>query len=123
MINEVKLEGRLTEDPKKALLIHTADGDKYKYVFTVASQSDFGKKATSFIPCAAWGRTGEFVQKWFKKGNLIVLKGRLTSHKDLEKEVTIVELTADRVEFPSRAKSDPEEYIPPIEAVDEDLPF
>lgn len=126
MLNRTTLQGRLVEDVKPGFLMHTAKGDLYKYTFTVASQSDFGKKATSFIPCAAWGKTGEFIQKWFKKGYMIFLTGRLTSYKDFEKEVTMVELTVEQADFPTEKKGEianAMEEVPQIEAVDEDLPF
>lgn len=50
--------------------------------FTVAVDRDFGsrengKKETDFIDCVAWRQTGEFVSKYFSKGSMIVVAGRL----------------------------------------------
>lgn len=128
MLNQVTLQGRLVDDLKPGLLIHTAGGDVMKYTFTVASQDEFGKKATQFIPCAAWGKTGEFISKYFKKGYMIFLNGRLTSYKDYAEHdgATMLELTVARADFPSEKKielAEAMEDIPPIEAPDEDLPF
>lgn len=126
MLNQVQLQGRLVEDPKSSLLIHTANGDKEKYTFTVATQDEYGKQATYFIPCAAWGRTGEFISKWFKKGYMIFLTGKLTSYKDYSESggVTRVELTIERADFPSDREEKKEDKVDerPIET-DEDLPF
>lgn len=128
MLNQVTLQGRLVDDLKPGMIIHTADGDKVKYTFTVASQDEFGKKATQFVPCAAWGKTGEFISKWFKKGYMIFLNGRLTSYKDFGElnGATVLELTVSRADFPSEKNvqlSEAMEDVPPIEAPDEDLPF
>lgn len=127
MLNQVTLQGRLVDDVKEGLLIHTANGDRMKYVFTVASQDEFGKKTTHFIPCAAWGKTGEFITKWFKKGNMIFLNGRLTSFKDYSdgEGTTKVEVLVERADFPSEKKieiAEAMEDVPQIES-DEDLPF
>ena len=126
MLNQVNLQGRLVADPKVGRIKHTADGDVKKYLFTVASQDEFGKQATQFIRCAAWGRTGDFINKWFKKGNMIFLTGRLTSFKDYEEHdgETIMEVSIEKASFPPREdKAETPTDDTPIEIVDEDLPF
>jgi single-strand DNA-binding protein len=49
--------------------------------FTVAVDRDFkdsnGQKETDFIDCVAWGKTGEFAEKYFSKGKMMVASGRL----------------------------------------------
>ena len=76
MLNVITVMGRLTRDPE---LRRTGNGIAVAS-FTVAVDRDFtqdGKKETDFIDCVAWRQTGEFVSKYFKKGSMIVVKGRL----------------------------------------------
>lgn len=124
MVNQVTIEGRLVADPEIGVIIHTAKGDRAKYNFTIASQDNYGKQATYFIPCSAWGKTGEFISKWFKKGYLIELTGRLTSYRDLTNGgETKVEVTVDHADFPPREENSFSEVDKPVEADEEDLPF
>ena len=99
--------GRLTRDPE---LRRTGSGIAVAS-FTVAVDRDFaqdGKKETDFIDCVAWRKTGEFVSKYFKKGSMIVVKGRLQirnwNDKDGNKRKS-AEVVADNCYFGS-TKSD-----------------
>ena len=79
MLNHIDLMGRLTRDPE---LRRTANGTAVAS-FTLAVDRDFsnkesGEKETDFIDCVAWRHTGEFVSKYFQKGSMIVVSGRLT---------------------------------------------
>lgn len=120
MLNQVNIQGRMVNEPTQVYIMHTPNGDRTKYSFTIASQDDFGKKPTYFIPCCAWGKTGEFISKWFKKGYMGFFTGRLTTYKDFEKDATIVEFNVDRAEFPNKEKEDDDR---PIEIEEEDIPF
>lgn len=122
MLNQVNLQGRLVADSEVGMTVHTSNGDVDKYRFTLASQDDEGKKATHFIYCEAWGRTGEFISKWFKKGQMIFLTGKLTSYRDYEEldGATRVVVTVQRAEFPSQRE---DKNDAPIEVNDEDIPF
>lgn len=76
MLNRITIMGRLTRDPE---LRRTNSGTAVAS-FTVAVDRDFGKdgeKQTDFIDCVAWRQTGEFVSKYFAKGRMIVVDGRL----------------------------------------------
>ena len=78
MLNHITLMGRLVRDPE---LRRTGSGVAVAS-FTVAVDRDFGKnengeKKTDFIDCVAWRQTGEFVSKYFQKGRMIVVDGRL----------------------------------------------
>lgn len=76
MLNHIVIMGRLARDPE---LRRTGSGVAVAS-FTVACERDFGqdgKKETDFIDCVAWRQTGEFVSKYFRKGNMIVVSGRL----------------------------------------------
>lgn len=78
MLNHITIMGRLVRDPE---LRRTNSGTAVAS-FTVAVDRDFGKgengeKQTDFIDCVAWRQTGEFVSKYFAKGRMIVVDGRL----------------------------------------------
>ena len=78
MLNHITIMGRLVRDPE---LRRTGSGIAVAS-FTVAIDRDFadkqtGEKETDFIDCVAWRQTGEFVSKFFTKGKLIVVSGRL----------------------------------------------
>ena len=82
MLNHITLMGRLTRDPE---LRRTGSGIAVAS-FTIAVDRDFsdkqsGEKETDFIECVAWRQTGEFVSKYFTKGRMIVVSGRLQVRK------------------------------------------
>ena len=103
MLNHITIMGRLTRDPE---LRRTGSGVAVTS-FTVAVDRDFGKnengeKETDFIDCVAWRQTGEFVAKYFAKGRMAVVSGRLQirpwTDKDGNKRRT-AEVVADNVYF------------------------
>lgn len=103
MLNCITIMGRLTRDPE---LRRTGNSNAVAS-FTVAVDRDFsqdGKKETDFIDCVAWRQAGEFVSKYFKKGSMIVVKGRLQirnwNDKDGNKRKT-AEVVADNCYFGS----------------------
>ena len=77
MLNHIVIMGRLTRDPE---LRRTGNGTAVAG-FTVAVDRDYAaqgqEKETDFIDCVAWRQTGEFVSKYFAKGSMIVVSGRL----------------------------------------------
>lgn len=76
MLNTITIMGRLTRDPE---LRSTAQGTSVAS-FTLAVDRDYGKgedKQTDFIDCVAWRSTAEFVSRYFSKGRMAVVKGRL----------------------------------------------
>ena len=103
MLNHIVLMGRLTRDPE---LRRTGTGTAVAS-FTIAVDRDFGKsdngeKETDFIDIVAWRQTGEFVSKYFTKGRMAVVSGRLQirgwTDKDGNKRRT-AEVVADNVYF------------------------
>ena len=103
MLNHIVIMGRLTRDPE---LRRTGSGVAVAS-FSVAVDRDFGgrdggEKETDFIDCVAWRQTGEFVSKYFTKGRMIVVSGRLQirswTDKDGNKRRT-AEVVADNVYF------------------------
>ncbi len=78
MLNRIILMGRLTRDPE---LRHTQTGTPVAS-FSLAVDRDFksrdgGERATDFIDIVAWRGTAEFVSKYFTKGRMAVVEGRL----------------------------------------------
>ena len=78
MLNRIILMGRLTRDPE---LRHTQSGTAVAS-FSLAVDRDFksrdsGEKTTDFIDVVAWRNTAEFVSKYFAKGRMAVVEGRL----------------------------------------------
>lgn len=76
MLNHITLMGRLTVDPE---LRRTANGTAVAS-FSIACERDFAsgtEKETDFINIVAWRNTAEFVSKYFSKGRMAVISGRL----------------------------------------------
>ena len=109
MLNHIVIMGRLTRDPE---LRRTGSGVAGAS-FTVAVDRDFsgrdgGERDTDFIDCVAWRNSGEFVSKYFTKGSMIVVSGRLQirswTDKDGNKRRT-AEVVADNVYFGESKRS------------------
>ena len=103
MLNHITIMGRLTRDPE---LRRTGSGIAVAS-FTLAVDRDFSPKdgsdrETDFIDCVAWRQTGEFVSKYFTKGRMAVVSGRLQirswTDKDGNKRRS-AEVVADNVYF------------------------
>ncbi len=78
MLNHITIMGRLVRDPE---LRRTGSGVAVAS-FRVAVDRDFapkdgGERKADFIDCVAWRQTGEFISKYFTKGRMIVVDGRL----------------------------------------------
>ena len=103
MLNHIVIMGRLTRDPE---LRRTGSGVAVTS-FTVAVDRDFGnresgERETDFIDCVAWRQTGEFVSKYFAKGRMAVVSGRLQIRNWTDKEGNkrrTAEVIADNVYF------------------------
>ena len=109
MLNHITIMGRLTRDPE---LRRTASGVAVAS-FSVAVDRDFsskesGEKETDFIDCVAWRSAGEFVSKYFTKGSMIVVSGRLQIRNWTDQEGNkrrSAEVVADNVYFGESKKS------------------
>ena len=135
MLNQISIMGRLTRDPE---LRHTQSGVTVAS-FSLAVDRDYsGKdqaKETDFIDCVAWRNTAEFVGKYFSKGSMAIVSGRLQARtwedRDSKKRKTL-EVIVESVYFGSR-KKDSDSHSPHpstcepgtlIESTDDDeLPF
>ena len=110
MLNHIIVMGRLTRDPE---LRRTGSGIAVAS-FTVAVDRDFAPKdgserETDFIDCVAWRQTGEFVSKYFTKGRMAVVSGRLQIRNWTDKEGNkrrSAEIVADNVYFGDSKRDD-----------------
>lgn len=102
MLNKIILMGRLTRDPE---LRRTQAGTAVAS-FTLAVYRDFksqsGEKETDFIDIVAWRTTAEFISKYFSKGRMAVVEGRLQLRDWTDKQGVkrrSAEVIADSVYF------------------------
>lgn len=103
MLNHITLMGRMVRDPE---LRKTGSGISV-VSFTVACDRDFSSKDSTekeadFIDCTAWRSTADFISKYFTKGRMIVVDGRLQIRKWQDKEGNnrySAEVVADRCYF------------------------
>ena len=136
MLNRIIVMGRMTRDPE---LRRTNSGTAVAS-FTVAVDRDFksqsGEKETDFIDVVAWRNTAEFASKYFSKGRMAVVEGRLQirdwTDKDGNKRRS-AEIVADSVYFgdskrdggdtvQSEPQSEPQSGFSEVKD-DGDLPF
>lgn len=86
MLNQIVLMGRLVRDPE----LRSTNTGKAVASFTLAVDRDFkgqnGEKATDFVDVTAWGHTAAFVNKYFAKGRMAVVEGRLESRKWVDRD-------------------------------------
>ena len=102
MLNRIIIMGRLTHEPE---LRHT-NSNIPVCSFSIACDRDFkndkGEKETDFVDVVAWRSTGEFVSKYFTKGRMAVIEGRLQMREYTDKEGNkrrAAEVVADNVYF------------------------
>ena len=92
MLNKIFIMGRLTRDPE---LRRTQSGTAVTS-FSLAVDRDYksqsGEKETDFIDVVAWRSTAEFVSKYFTKGRMAVVEGRLQIRDWKDKEATTAEV-------------------------------
>lgn len=141
MLNSCTIQGRLAADPQ----LRQTNSGKNVASFRVACARNYGQDiATDWLDCVAWGKTAEFVSKYFRKGEQILLLGSIQTREYQDKNGNnrkAVEINAERVFFcggkqalsatdtPVQSRTVPNEGtldisggFAPIEE-DEDLPF
>ena len=123
MLNKAILMGRLTKDVE---LRHTESGVPVAS-FTLAVDRGFkkeGQQNVDFLNVVAWRNTAEFVSKWFSKGQLVAVTGRLQSRSFKDKDGnnrTVTEVVADEVFFAESKKNDSAPTKAPKEDVKEEV--
>lgn len=131
-MNKVILIGRLVADPD---IRHTQSGKcvaSYRLAVDRPFKSD-GQPEADFINCVAWGKNGEFCQRYLHKGMKIALEGRIQTrtYDDKDgKKVYVTEVIVEHHEFcESKRSADSGGYAEPaqgfteIDEDDGDLPF
>lgn len=139
MLNQCNIMGRLTRDPE---LRRTQSGTPVA-TFSLAVDRDYANKETGerqadFIDVVAWRQTAEFVSKYFSKGRMAVVSGRLQMRQwtdDQGNKRTKLEIKANNVYFgDSKREGSPDEAPDPaapaapadfamLEDDDSELPF
>lgn len=109
MLNKIFLQGRLVADPE---LRHTQQGTPVAS-FRIAVDRDYknqsGNRETDFINIVAWRGTGEFVSRYFTKGRMAIVEGRLQirSYDDRDgNRKYVTEVVASNVYFGDSKRSD-----------------
>ena len=138
MINKVILMGRLTKDPE----LRYTNNKTPVCSFTIAVNNGYGEnQRTDFVNCLAWNKTAEFVTKYFTKGKMIIVIGRITTRSwetQDGKRAYATEVVANEVNF-GESKTSPQLNTPqtaaqqpmqdddddftPLDEEDDDLPF
>ena len=128
MLNTIAIMGRLTADP---ILRRTQTGVAAAS-FTLACERDYapqgGEKVTDFIDIVAFGKTAEFAEKFFTKGRMAVVTGRLQIRGWTDKEGNkrrTAEILADHFYFGDSKPTGTEEPKSEFSEItnDEPLPF
>jgi single-strand DNA-binding protein len=109
MLNKAIIMGRLTRDPE----LKYTQSQLPVVSFSVAVDRDYVRQGeqreTDFINVVAWRSTAEFISKWFHKGSMIVVEGKLQTRKwqdKYEQKRTELEIIADNVYFGDSKRSD-----------------
>ena len=112
-MNKTILMGRLTKDPD----VRYSQGDNPMAVakYTLAVDRKGKKGETDFISCVAFGRNGEFAEKYLKKGSKIIVVGRIQTGSYDGKDGKKVYTTDVVVEEHYFAESKREEASKPVE--------
>ena len=102
MLNNVSIMGRLARDPE----LRTTTSGKSVVSFTIANDRDRkdanGQNQTDWIRMTAWEKTAEFICKYFQKGSMIAIEGRLQSKTYQDKNGTNrtdMEVVVEKVHF------------------------
>ena len=128
-MNKIFLSGRLTKDPE----VKTAQSGKAYTRVGIAVDRAFSKdKEVDFFNLVAFGKTAEFLGKWFSKGSKLLVEGRVQIEQYEDKEGlkrTSVDVIANEVEFADSKKKDSgnakrgadDDFFPPPDI--DDTPF
>ena len=144
MINRVVLVGRLTRDPELKYTTNGIANLRFSIAVNRTFTSQNGERQADFINCVAFGRQGEFAEKYFRKGIKIAITGRIQTGSYTNKDgqrVYTTDVVVEEQEFaesksasesnagfapaerpaPSSAAGDGFMNIP--DGIDEELPF
>lgn len=107
-MNKVILSGRFTREPEQRMMSNQTEFSR----FSLACQSSFvnkdGERDTEFINCVAFGRTAETINRYCKKGAMIVAQGRIKNSSYDAQDGTkryVTDVVVDNFEFASSVQS------------------
>ena len=129
-MNKAILIGRITADP---IIKPAGETQVCKFSIAVDRKNKTADKSADFINCVAWGKTAEFISKYFRQGSKIAIEGHIQtgSYEKEGRKIYTFDVVIESVEFadskkPTETKEAPQEvpseWIPP-ESVEIDLPF
>lgn len=129
MLNKIMLAGRLTRDPE----IRYTQSQKAVTTFTLAVERDYApkgeEKQTDFIECVAW-TSAEFISKYFQKGSMAIVAGRLQIRDWTDKEGNKrrnAEVNVENIYFGGSKKESTQANVEPkfeeLPDDEEELPF
>lgn len=122
MINQVVLMGRLTRDPSLKCTKSNVAVCSFTLAVERSVKSPDGKRQTDYIPCVTWGKSAEFVSKWFAKGHMATVVGKLQSKRWVGEDGNnrySIEVNCDNVDFGETKKareSASGSYAPSVDA-------
>ena len=133
-LNIVALTGRLTFEPELKSTNSGTSVTRFQLAVDRNYQASGKEREADFIDCVAWGKTAEFVNSWFHKGQMMALTGEIRTQNFTDKDNNkrkSVEVVANNVSFcgakenGSQASTLPDINENNIEVIDDDgdLPF
>ena len=137
-MNNLILIGRLARDPELRVIQGNTELTVTKFSIAVSRKYKVAgeeRPRADFLECTAWGKTGEFVNKYFKKGNLIALKGSVETDSYTNKDgvkVKTVYVRVDEAEFtgektqessPEVPETTPDGFMNIPDGIEDELPF
>lgn len=137
-MNNITLIGRLARDPELRVIQGNTEITVTKFSIAVNRKYKAAgeeRPRADFLECTAWGKTGEFIDKYFKKGNLIALKGSVETDSYTNKDgvkIKTVYVRVDEAEFTGEKTQDsspetpgatPDGFMNIPDGIEDDLPF
>ena len=135
-MNKVILMGRLTRDPD----VRFTSGDnamaiaRYTLAVDRRFKRDGDEQTADFISCVAFGKAGEFAEKWFKQGTKVAITGRLQTGSYTNKDgvkVYTTDVVVEEQEFAESKKNaesntprpNSSDFVSVPDGVEDELPF
>ena len=115
MLNKVVLMGRLTKDPEMRYTQAQTAVTSFSLAVERDAKSRDGDKEVDYINCVAWRNTAEFVEKYFRKGSMAVVAGRLQIRNWQDKDGNnrqSAEVVVDNIYFGDSKRSDDSGSVP-----------
>ena len=108
MLNKAILMGRLVRDPEKRYTQNNTAVASFTLAIDRDRKGQNGERQTDFIDCIAWGRMADFVCRWFVRGIMAIVCGRVQSRNWEDKngnKRTSIEVNCEEVSFGETKKA------------------